>query len=156
MQVTAEASRGRFDRAVNYLEICARRHGLAHRDELLASELSKDVNYGLVRSGRLVRELPRVYRAKGVPRSWIQIVAAVSLWAGPDTGVTGPAAAALYGVDGFRHKGPIDLLTRATDGRRGRTCGSAESSTCLRRICGTAKESSSSRRPGFAWTSHDD
>ena len=96
---------------MHYLDICSRNRGVIHRNELLAAGLSKYAIHRMVERGELIPELPRVYRLRGAPRTWLQLVTSVSRWAERSSAVTGPAAAAVYGIEGFREQGPIDLVT---------------------------------------------
>ncbi len=66
-----------------------------------------------VRSGRLERVRPRVYRVQGSPRSWQQDVMSVCLWAGPGAVVSHRTAGVLWALDGIRSpKIEITLVRR--------------------------------------------
>jgi hypothetical protein len=49
-----------------------------------------------------------VYRVPGTPRTWLQSLMAVCLWAGGDAVASHRAAAALWGLDGFE-EGPLEV-----------------------------------------------
>jgi len=49
-----------------------------------------------------------VYRLPGAPRTWLQSLMRVCLWAGDDAVASHLAAAALWGFDGFG-EGPLEI-----------------------------------------------
>ena len=70
--------------------------------------LSEDALYRGIRSGRLERVHPRVYRDPSVPGSWEQRLTAALLWAGDEAAVSHRSGAALWGFDGF-DPGPVEI-----------------------------------------------
>src|SRR4051812_9322346 len=82
-----------FARALGLERILARQDGVIRRDQAVAAGLSHDRIGDLVRRGRWVRLLPRVFGVgtyREHPRAWIR---AVWLWAGDSAAIAGAAAA---------------------------------------------------------------
>lgn len=89
--------------------LAALQHGAVHRTQILdlgypAYQLSR-----WQRAGRLARLSPSTFSVPGAPASWERALTAGLLELGPKALVTGRAAAALHGFDGFA-PGPIEYL----------------------------------------------
>ena len=85
-----------------YSGIAARQYGvLSLRQARMAGLTEKAVRVRLER-GVLERDLPRVLRMSGSPRSWRQRIMAACLYAGPGALVSHRTAAVVWGLDGFQ------------------------------------------------------
>jgi very-short-patch-repair endonuclease len=75
--------------------------GLFNLNQVRAVGLSKDWLSRQIAGGTVTREVPRVFALAGAPQSWERQLMAACLWACDDVAVSGPPAAALYGLHGF-------------------------------------------------------
>jgi hypothetical protein len=99
-------------------ELTAGAHGLARTDAALAAGVSRAELRHLVDAGRLDLVTRRVLRAPGCPRTDLQIVLAAVLDAGPCAVASGPTAAALWEVPGYRLMPVHVVRPRGVSGRR--------------------------------------
>src|SRR2546423_14579592 len=72
---------------------------------------------GMLRSGEIERAGWGVYRFAGSVRSWHQRLMIAVLAAGPGAAVAGRAAAALWGIPGYR-EGPVEIVQTRRPSRR--------------------------------------
>ncbi|HEY2666586.1 MAG TPA: DUF559 domain-containing protein [Actinomycetota bacterium] len=78
------------------------------RAQLLDAGVHPDAIWRRLRTRVLEEALPAVYRLPGAPRTWLQSLMAVCLWAGSDAVASHRAAAVLWGLDGFA-EGPLEV-----------------------------------------------
>ena len=103
-----------------YLRLAEVQLGLVTLAQLLASGVSEAGVRRRVRSGRLVRILPGVFRLGGVPPSHHQRVLAHLLWAGDRSAASHRCAAHLWGWDPFTSPTDVEITTpRYLRGRAG-------------------------------------
>ena len=88
--------------------------GVFHRDQALLAGVSSDALHRAVRSGKIVRVLPQVYRLAGVPDTWLQRVWAVCLWGGGACAASHRCAGAIWKLDGC----PAEQIEVTTKKRR--------------------------------------
>lgn len=79
-----------------------RQLGLVSLPQARAAGLSRQQVDRLLATGRWIRAGKAVYRIAGTPRTWEQRALAAVLAAGPDAALSHRAAAALWGVPGFK------------------------------------------------------
>ena len=92
--------------------------GLLSLPQLASSRYSKDSVRHAIRSGRLERFLPRVFRVVGTPPSFEQDVMGVLLWAGDGSAASGITAARLHHLPGFGSDVVEISTVNGKDGRR--------------------------------------
>lgn len=92
-------------------ELASSQYGLLTRSQALDAGLSTDGIKRRVKAGLLIRVLPAVFRLTAVPRSWHQRAMAAHLWAGPESLISGHAAAALHRLDGYGLPTAIEIWT---------------------------------------------
>lgn len=110
-------ARADVDRAVSHL--LRRQHGVISRQQLVRAGATDRGILSAVRSGRLVRLAAGVYADASHPATWPRQLMAAVLVHGGQAAVTGTAAAALWGFDGFRPVRP-QLLVPHTAGAANR------------------------------------
>jgi len=95
--------------------IASGQHGVLSLEQARSCDLSDDAVLRRVSAQRWIRVWPGVYRMAGTPVSWVQQLMAATLWAGDGSAISHATAAALWGMDGFQERGPIELsLERST------------------------------------------
>src|ERR1051326_6587337 len=90
--------------------LAASQYGVLTRTQSLKSGLSEDAAFRRMRTGAWEPVLPSVYRVAGTPVTWFQRLMAAALWAGPGAAISHRAAAALYGLPGFK-RGIVEVST---------------------------------------------
>ena len=95
---------------MDWQSVARKQQGLIVRGQLLRSDIDANAVKRLLRRGVLEEALPNVYRLPGAPRTWLQALMAVCLWAGDGAVASHRAAAALWGLDGF-DEGPLEVTT---------------------------------------------
>lgn len=98
-------------REASYAQIASVQYGLITSRQVLELGISRSSISRRLRTEALLRVLPGIHRLAGVSRSWHQRVLAVHFWAGQDSVIAGPAAAALHRLDGFPQCASIDIAT---------------------------------------------
>lgn len=98
-------------REASYAQVASEQYGLITTRQLEELGISRSSISRRLRAKALLKLLPGVHRLAGVPRSWHQRVLAVHFWAGPESVIAGPAAAALHRLDGFPQCATIDVAT---------------------------------------------
>jgi hypothetical protein len=93
---------------VKWQDVARRQHGLVSRAQLLRAGLDPAAIWRRLQTGALEEALPTVYRVPGTPRTWLQSLMGVCLWAGDDAVASHRAAAALWGLEGFE-EGPLEV-----------------------------------------------
>jgi hypothetical protein len=99
-------------------QLAARQHGVALAEEAHALGVAREELRHLVRSGRVDRVTPRVLRVPGAPRTDLQAVLIAVLDAAPGAFASGPTAAALWKVPGYRLLPVHVVRPRGVSGRR--------------------------------------
>ena len=92
------------------LDLARRQAGVVGRKQLLDVGLTSQQIHRRVRSGILIRALPRVYRHVSAPETWIQRLWAACVWAGDRAAISHQAAGALWRFDGCS-PGHVTLVT---------------------------------------------
>jgi very-short-patch-repair endonuclease len=69
--------------------------------QVLASGFTRQEMRTRIRTGRWERVLPRVFRMRGAPQTWRQLLMAAALWAGEQAAASHRAAARMWSMDGF-------------------------------------------------------
>ena len=105
------------DRALSVL--LRRQHGVVSRQQLIAAGYTDGVLTRATRTGRLLRLTKGVYADASHPANWQRQLMAAVLVHGGRAAVTGRAAAALWGFDGFKAVRP-QLLVPHRDGTANR------------------------------------
>jgi len=96
---------------IEALRLAQSQHGVLSSAQAARLGVSYDTLYRAVRSGKLEKDLPGVYRLPGVPHSWLSDLMAAHLWLDrPDACVSHRAAAALWALPTFE-PGAIELST---------------------------------------------
>jgi len=90
------------------LQLAATQHGLISREQALAVGLSRHEIAHRCRSGRWQHLHPRVFRIEGSPRSWLQALKALALWAAQGYAVSHASAAALHRLTRYP-QGPLEI-----------------------------------------------
>lgn len=104
-------------------EVAEGQYGVFHRAQARGRMTDRQLQYR-VRQGRMLRELPGVYRAAGVPPSWRTKVEAVSRWVGPRCVFSHQTAARLHGLEDFEEAEAVHVTTQRElrgEGRPGLT-----------------------------------
>jgi len=93
------------------LDLASRQYSLITRAQARDAGVSRRTIERLLRSGEWERVARSVFRIAGVPNSWEQRALSFVLSAGPRAAISHRSAAYLYGLEGFRSPGRIEITT---------------------------------------------
>lgn len=99
------------------IKLAERQHSVFHRSQALKCGVSPEQLLAMIRDGRIERAVRNVYRMAGSVRTWKQKLMIAVLAAGPGAAVSGRAAAALWGVPGYR-EGRVEVTQQRRPSRR--------------------------------------
>lgn len=99
------------------IKLAERQHAVFHRTQALECGVSPEQLLAMIRDGRIERAVRNVYRMAGSVRTWRQKLMIAVLAAGPGAAVSGRAAAALWGIPGYR-EGRVEVTQQRRPSRR--------------------------------------
>ena len=99
------------------IKLAERQHAVFHRTQAYACGVSPEQLLAAIRDGRIERAVRNVYRMSGSVRTWKQKLMIAVLAAGPGAAVSGRAAAALWGIPGYR-EGRVEVTQLRRPSRR--------------------------------------
>lgn len=98
-------------------KLAQRQHGVFSRTQAVARGVTPAELKTLRRNGTIERVVYSIYRVSGAPQTWRQRLMVAVLAAGPGAAASGRAAAALWGLAGYR-EGTVEITQLRRPSRR--------------------------------------